>query len=127
LLKQLAIKIKPDGSDVAALLRAEDVPGTADFEVAHGDFESAAEAGILFNGADSLAGVHKETGVARQQEVGIRLVLVTAHAAAKLVKLTESKAVGAINDDGVGVRDIEPAFDDGGGEKNIGLTIHKLR
>src|SRR2546429_3667156 len=50
LLEQLAVEFEADGGDVAALLRPEEVSRASDFEIAHGDFESAAEGGVLFYG-----------------------------------------------------------------------------
>jgi hypothetical protein len=123
LFKELAIEFEADGGDVAALFGAEEVAGAADFEVAHGDFEAAAEGGVLFDGADAFAGVGKEGGVAREEEIGVGLVFVAADAAAELVEVAEAEAIGAIDDDGIGVGDIDAAFDDGGGEENIGVAI----
>ena len=42
LAQELAVELEADGGDVSALLRAQQVAGAADFEVAHGDFEAAA-------------------------------------------------------------------------------------
>jgi len=41
--KKLAIHLVTHGRDVAGLLRAKDVAGAADFQVAHGDFEARAK------------------------------------------------------------------------------------
>ena len=43
-LEELAVEVEADGGDLARLLRAEDVAGAADLEVAHGDFHPAAVA-----------------------------------------------------------------------------------
>ena len=53
-------------------------------------------------------------------------MLVTADAAAELVKVAKAEAIGAIDDDGVGVRDIEAALDDRGGEEDVGLAVHEF-
>ena len=102
---------------------AEDVAGAADLEVAHGDFEAGAEFGVLLDGLDALAGVagggHE---LAREHEVGVGLVVGAADAAAELVEIGEAEAVGAVDDDGVGVGDIEAGFDDGGGDENVDVT-----
>ena len=42
--EKFAVKIEADGDDVAALCCAEKVARAANFEVAHGDFESASRA-----------------------------------------------------------------------------------
>ena len=54
-------------------------------------------------------------------------MLVTSHPPAELIKVAQAEPVGPINDNRVGVRDIESAFDDGRREKHIRLPIDKLR
>ena len=51
-------------------------------------------------------------GVARDQKISIRLVLVAAHPSAQLVEIAQTEAVGAVNDDRVRVGDVETALDD---------------
>src|SRR4051812_29385790 len=55
LLEQLAIKIEADGGNMAALLRAKHGAGAAQLEIAHRDFETASQRGILLDGANTLA------------------------------------------------------------------------
>ena len=126
LFEELAVKLKADGGDVAALFGAEQVAGAADFQVAHGDAEAAAQGGILFDGAEALAGLHQQAGMAGQQQVGVGLVLVTAHPAAQLIEIAQAEAVGAVNDDGVGVGDVQAAFDDGGGQQDVGAAVDEV-
>ena len=59
--------------------------------------------------------------VAREHEIGVGLVLRAADAAAELVEIGEAEAVGAVDDDRVGVRDIEAALDDRRGDEHVGL------
>jgi hypothetical protein len=60
--------------------------------------------------------------MARQEKIGVGLVLRAAHAAAQLVEIGEAEAVGAVDDDRVRVGDIEAAFDDRGGEQHVGFA-----
>ncbi len=71
---------------------------------------------------EPLAGVADPHQVARQHQVGVGLGLRAAHPAPQLVQVGEAEAVGAVDDDGVGVGDIEAALDDGGGEEDVGLA-----
>lgn len=54
--EEAAIHLVTDGGDVAALFGAEDVACAADFEIAHGDFETGAEHGVLLEGFQSFLG-----------------------------------------------------------------------
>ena len=74
LLEKLAVQVKADGGDVAALLGAEQVARSADFQVAHGYFESGTQFRVLFDGGDALAGVFRSGGGPGQHEVGVRAV-----------------------------------------------------
>ena len=127
LFEQLAVKLEANRHDMAALFRAEQVARAANFQVAHGDFEAAAQHGVLLDGADPFPGVGEQTGVARQQQVGIRLMLVTANASAQLIKVAQTETVGAIDDQGVRVRNIEAAFDDRRGQQHIGIAVDEFR
>ena len=49
LFQQLAVQLVADRGDVAALLRAQDVAGAADFQVAHGDGEAGAHVAELLD------------------------------------------------------------------------------
>jgi hypothetical protein len=55
----------------------------------------------LLDGGDALAGVGEQPRVAREQQVGVGLVLEAADAAAELVQFAQAEAVGAIDDDRV--------------------------
>ena len=56
LLKYLDIQVVPDGLHAAALLGAEKVAGSAQFQVAHGYFEAAAELGEFADGLEAFCG-----------------------------------------------------------------------
>src|SRR5206468_1562618 len=94
--------------------------------VAHSDLKPAAEGGVLLDGAEALAHVGEEAGMAREQQIGVGLVLVTADAAAQLIEIAQAEAVGAINDDGVGVGDVQATLDDRSGKQHIGFAIDEL-
>jgi hypothetical protein len=47
LVEELDVELEADCGDVAGLLRAEQLPGTADLEVAHRDRESGAELRVV--------------------------------------------------------------------------------
>ena len=52
----LAVEVVADRGDVAGLLGAEDVPGTPDLEVAHGELEPGAEVVELLDRLEALVG-----------------------------------------------------------------------
>src|SRR3954452_23512081 len=62
----------------------------------------------------------------REQQVSVSLVFVTPNAAAQLVEIAEAEAVGTVDDDRVGIGNIEAAFDNGCGKQDIRFAIDKL-
>ena len=46
-----------------------------------------------------------------------------ADAAAELIEIGQAEAVGAVDEDGVGVGDVDAGLDDGGGEQDVGLAL----
>ena len=127
MLEQLAVKFKSYGGDVAALLRAEQISRAANFQVTHGNLESAAERRVLLHRADAFAHIGQELGVARQQQIRVGLMFVTPDASAQLIQIAQAKPVGAVNDDGVRVRNIEAAFDDRCGKQNVRFAVDEFR
>ena len=54
----------------------------ADFEVAQGDLEAAAEAGVLLDGVHAFSSVACGDGITWEKEIRVRLHTATAHTAA---------------------------------------------
>ncbi len=54
-----------------------------------------------------------------REQVGVGLVVAASDAPAKLVQLRQSEFVGAVDDDGVGVGNVDTGFDDGGTEQHV--------
>ncbi len=112
--------------DVAVLLAAEHVAGAAEFEVESGDAEAGAEFAEFFHGGEALAGDFGEGGFGRDEEIGVGALGGAADAAAELVELGETEAIGAIDEDGVGAGDVEAVFDDGGGDEDVGFVANEF-
>ena len=57
------------------------------------------------------------------EQVGVRPPAAPPDAAAQLVELGEPERVGAVDDDRVGVRDVEPGLDDRRADEHVGLAV----
>ncbi len=122
LLEQLAVQIGTDRHDVAALSCAQDAAGAANLQVAHGNAKTRAQRAVLFDGADPLARGTDCHHFAREKQIGVCLVLGSADASAQLIQVGETKLICSIDDDGVCIRNIEPAFNDRGANEHIGFA-----
>ncbi len=121
-----AVEVEADGGDVAGLFGAEEVACAAYFQVAHGDFEAAAEFAVLADGGGAFAGLARAHHGGREEEVGVGLLGGAADAATELIEVGEAEAVGAVNKDGVDVGHINAAFDDGGGDEDVGAAVEEV-
>ena len=119
------VELESDGLDVAGLLAAEHVARAAQLEVERGDLEAGAEVGELLERGQASARDLGQLGRGRDEEVSVGAAIAAAHAAAELVELRQSVAIGAVDEDGVGQRDVEAVLDDGGGDQHVVLVVHE--
>ena len=60
------------------------------------------------------------------QQIAVGPVLVASHAAPQLVQVGQPVAIGFVDEDGVGVGDVQPAFDDRRGQQQIELLVDEI-
>jgi len=106
-LEEPAIHAKADGGDMAGLLRAEEIAGAADFEIAHGDGVAGAESGVFEDGFEAVACGAVKDKIRGNDQIGVGLAGGTADAAAELVEIGETKSVRVVNNNGVDVGQIK--------------------
>src|SRR5437762_2739694 len=112
-LQHLAIHIEADRFDVAVLLAAEHVAGAAKLEIECGNAESGTQFAEFLHGGEAFAGDVGERGVRRDKQIGVGALGGASDAAAQLVELRQPQAVGAVDQNGVGARDVQSVLDDG--------------
>ena len=88
-------------------------------EIVAGELEAGAEGIERAEHLQALFGAFGDRLVGGGGQIGIGAGLGAADAAADLVELGEAEAIGAVDDQRVGAGDVEPGFDDGGGEQHV--------
>src|SRR5262249_32197 len=121
LLEQLAIQIKTNRYDVAALSATQNAAAAPNLQVRHGDAKPRAERAVLFDGADPFARGADCHHFARKKQVGVSLVLGSPNASAQLIQIRQTKLIRAIDNDRVCIWNIETAFDDCSANEHVGL------
>ena len=111
--------------DVAGLLSAQEVARAPQLQVHGGHAEARAQLGEVLQGLQPAAGVLADLVLGRDQQVGVGRHIAAAHAAPQLVELAEAEGVGAVDDEGVGVGDVEAVLHDGGGHQHIHAALHE--
>ena len=117
------VEVKADAGDVPGLLGAQHVAGAAEFEVLHGHGHAGAEVVVLRDGREPVVGGLGQRLLGVVQEVGIAALAGPADAPAELVHLRQSELVGAVDDQRVGVGDVQPGLDDGGTHQHVVLAV----
>ncbi len=59
------------------------------------------------------------------EKIGVGGAVPSADAAAHLIEVGKSEGVGAIDEDRVGIGDVDAIFDDGGRDEDVGLAAFK--
>ena len=126
IFQELAIQLIADGGNVAALLRAQDVAGPADFQVAHGNLEAGPQLGEFLNRLEAARGLRRDRPVAVEQHVGVSPMLESSDAAAQLMQIRKPVVVGLIDEDRVDVGNIQAALDDRRRHQDVGFAADEL-
>ena len=124
-LEHRRVELESDGLNVAALLAAEHVARAAQLQIERRDFESRAQVAELFERGQTAARNLGQLVLRRNEQVRIGAAIGAAHAPAQLVELAEAVALGAVDEDGIGERDVETVLDDRGGDEHIELVAHE--
>ena len=107
------------------LLVAEQVAGAADLEVAHRDLEAGAELGVVRQRRQPLRRIGRQRRRARVQQVRVRALAAASDPSADLVELGQPERVGALDDQRVRLRDVDPRLDDARADEHVGVAAQE--
>ena len=108
---------------MARLFVAQQIARPANVEVVAGKLKACTKAVEIAQNLQPLLGHLGQLRVLFVGEVGIGAQFRAAHATTQLVKLSKAEDVGAVDDDGVGARQVEPRFDDRRREQDVVLAL----
>ncbi len=109
------------------LLRAKDVAGAAQLQVAHGQRKAGAHLAELLDRPQPPGRLRRKVTIFFHQQIAICAVLVPPHSASQLVQVCQAISIGVINEHRVRIRNIEPAFYNRRGQQNIDLAAHETQ
>ena len=105
------------------LLGAQHVAGPAQFEVLHGHGHAGAEIVVLGDRGQPVVGGLGERLLRVVEEVGVAALARPAHTPAQLVHLRQPQLIRAVDDQGVGVGDVQAGLDDGRTHQHVVLAV----
>ena len=126
LFQYLLVSLVAKVGDEARLFATEQVACSANVEILHGQMNARAETREVLDGLKATACILGEQGVGRRKQVAERLLVGSSHSSAQLMQFRQAKVVGIVDDDGVGIRDVETRFDDGGADEHVIFIVGKV-
>lgn len=86
IFEQLAVQLVSDRGDVSALLGAEQVSCSADFEISHRDAEPGSELREFLDGMESSRGIRVEVFVSVDQQIAMGLMSISSDPSSQLMQ-----------------------------------------
>ena len=111
---------------MAGLRPTQEVAGTSDLEVTLGHGQARAQLGVRGDRLEALVRGLGERLVARVEEVRVGAFAASSDAPAQLMQLRQAEGVGAIDDKGIRVGDIQARLDDSRTHKHVELVVPKV-
>ena len=109
-----------------ALRRTQQIASAANLQIAQRQPKPRTQRAVLLHGGQPLPPLFVHMSLIRQQQVGIGLMRGTSHTPAQLVQIRQTKPVGAMNENGIGARNVEAALHNRGAEQHIAGTALKI-
>ncbi|MCW0462066.1 hypothetical protein NB717_003134 [Xanthomonas sacchari] len=125
--QQFGVQAEADLGHLPALVLAQQFAGAADLQIVGGQGEAGAQFVHRGDGVQPLLRIGSDAAPVRHQQIGVGAVMRTADAAAQLVQLRQAEAVGAVDDDGVGVGDVDARFDDRGRQQHVEALLLEIQ
>ena len=110
---------------MTVLLAPQQLARAANLQVAHRDAEARAQFAGLLQRHQPVARHRRQRLVAVVEQIGVGTHRCAADPSAQLVKLRQAKLVGPVDDDGVGVGNVEAALDDRRADQHVELALGK--
>ena len=111
--------------DRSGLLLPEDVASASNLEITRRDLEPSAELRESLQHLDAPTSFLRQIS-RRNEKTRESARLRSTDASSELIELRETQTIGAIDDDRVGVRNVETRLDDGRRHEDVELAVHEV-
>ena len=126
LRQQPRIQVKADDVDVPALPRPQQIARPSNLQVAHRDSEPGPQLfAALQHRFQPTTGIVAQHRVPVVKQITVAPLGAAPHPPTQLIKLCQPKMVGPVDKDRVGVGNVQPVFDDRGGDQHIDFSFGK--
>src|SRR5690606_34583021 len=114
------------GGDVSGLAGAQQVSGPADLEVAHSDLEARPQRRGLADRAQTFVRVLGQHHLGRMETVRVGAASGASDPTPQLVQLTQTEAVGPVDNEGVDRGNVDAGFDDRRAHENVVAALPEV-
>ena len=119
LLHHLRVELEADGGDVPDCCLPSRLPAPRISRSCAASRKPPPRSSSSCSTRSRFCASARDQVLAGDQEVGVGALVRAADAAAQLVELRQAEVVGAVDDDGVGARDVEPGLDDRRADQHV--------
>ena len=126
LFKEACIEIKANSSNVAALLGAKQITRATDLEITHGYTKACTKLGRLLDCLQAGLGLCTHRCLLLVEQVGVGAVATAPYPSTQLVELGQSVVGCIVDNDGIRIRHIQSALDDGRTDQDIVPTLKEV-
>ena len=126
LADQAQVQVKTNTGNMAGLFAAEQVAGTANLQVLHGQLQARAELVVGRHSLQTLMRNLAEGLIHRVQEVRVGAFAATTHASTQLVQLAQTVVLGVVDNEGVRVRNIQAGLHNGGADQHVKAALPEV-
>ena len=85
----------------------------------HGKMQPGAQVGKIHKRFESFFRISGERGIPGNQQVSVSLFPGASHPSPQLINLGQAQTIRFIDNDGIGRRNIQPRFNNGGANKDV--------
>ena len=124
--QHLLIQLNPHLTDLPRLFIAQQVARTANIQIMAGQLEPRAQLIQPRHHLQPTGGGFGHHLPRRQGQIGMAAHLAPPYPPAQLVQLRQAETIGTVDDDGVGVRNIQPRFNNMSTQQQVGAPIQEL-
>ena len=120
------IHLKSKVGDKSALLRAQEISCSTNVKVFHRYFESITKIRKFFKCLQSFSSLGSKARKRAGQQIAKSFFIATSHSTSHLMEVTESKHIGAVDDDGVGIWYVESRLYYISGDEDIVFMVDEV-
>ena len=114
-------------SDKATLLGSEQISGSTNVQILHGNMNTTSQITKVFNRLKTSSSFSCQTAQRRSQQITECFLVTTPYPSTHLMEITQAEVLRLIDNDGICIRNIDTTFDDCGCQEHVIVIVDKIQ